>query len=96
MSCLWRGHLDKSPPNPDILVTSTPPLARHEDFINLSAMSGTYPYACPYCGRDNTVSVPGNSCGRVKCNALRSANVNVLRPLVKGLSEGLSKGTPQK
>jgi hypothetical protein len=57
-------------------------------------MSGSFPYACAYCGRANTVSAPGNSCGRVTCNAARSANVNVLRPLVKGTAEGLSKGIP--
>lgn len=53
-----------------------------------------FPYACPYCGRPNAVSQPGNSCGRVQCNVARSGNLHVVRPLVGGLAQGLSKGLP--
>ena len=51
-----------------------------------------FPYACPYCARPNTVSKPGNSCGRISCNTIRSANKNIVQPLVKGAAKGLSKG----
>ena len=27
-----------------------------------------YNYNCPYCGRQNVTSAPGNSCGRAYCN----------------------------
>ena len=55
-------------------------------------MNQPYPYACPYCQRPNTVSQPGNSCGRLLCNTGRSVNKNIVQPIVNGLSSGLSKG----
>eukprot|EP00048_Salpingoeca_helianthica_P014246 m.220810 g.220810 ORF g.220810 m.220810 type:complete len:93 (-) comp15652_c0_seq1:138-416(-) len=57
-----------------------------------TTMSGRFPYACPYCQRPNTVSAPGNSCGRAGCNVGRSVNKNIVQPLVRGAADGLSKG----
>ena len=52
---------------------------------SLSPLVGSmpsYPHACPYCSRPNTVSQPGNSCGRQECNIKRSVNKNVFQPLI--------------
>lgn len=48
-----------------------------------------FPYMCPYCSRRNTTSQPGNSCGRLKCNTLRSLNKNIVQPIFNSFATGI-------
>ncbi len=56
----------------------------------------SYPHPCVVCGRPNTVSKIGNSCGRTTCNTVRSVNKNIVQPIAQGVAQGARHGLTRK